>query len=333
MVNIPRSFYSSSLLLSGGTGPFGLAVLSHLDRFKARGEIYILSRKEEKVLKLINLFPNLNIRYIYYDFLKHSWYQIRLLPSCDFVLHMASVTAEESFNRIDPYEKYLVLQKGAAFLLDYCQTYKVKSVVFTSTGAIYGEYSGFNNIKETELLKVMIDDPERYSLIMGKLAAEFTVAYISKYTATKAKIARCFGICGPGIPTDLHYAIGNFAKQALEGNEIIVKSDGQAVRSFMDTRDLATWLVSLLSVDMPDLIYNVGSDEAVKIRDLAKMMVDISGSKGSYRIEGRINDRLSNPQVSYYVPSIAKARGDGLDLQYGLAESIKMYLSWLELRS
>ena len=84
---------------------------------------------------------------------------------------------------------------------------------------------------------------------------------------------------------------------------------------------------------MPNLIYNVGSDEAVKIRDLAQMMVDISGSKGSYRIEGRINDRLSNPQVSYYVPSIAKARGDGLDLHYDLAESIKMYLHWLKLRS
>ena len=136
MVNVPRSFYSSSLLLSGGTGPFGLAVLSHLDRYKASGEIYILSRKEEKVLKLIDLFPDLNIRYVYYDFLDHSCSQVRQLPSCDFVLHMASVTAEESFNRIDPYEKYSVLQKGAEFLLDYCRTYSVKSVVFTSTGAV-----------------------------------------------------------------------------------------------------------------------------------------------------------------------------------------------------
>ena len=115
------------------------------------------------------------------------------------------------------------------------------------------------------------------------------------------------------------YAIGNFIHDALTKDCIAVKGDGLAVRSYMDQEDLAIWLWRLLHDGKAGEAYNVGSDQAISIRDLAYLVRDILAPNKEVLIEGS-----SSYQRNRYVPSIQKARAQyQLGLKKGLKEAIQ----------
>lgn len=315
--------------MTGATGPFGKAILHYLNENIPGCSVVILTRSPEKAKSEFGHCRYLDIDYIELDFANVKGKEYLEIPGCEYVIHMASVTAAESYNSIDPFLKYRVLESGAELIASYCIHNKVKKALFTSSGAVYGEYSAMEEINESDSCKVMVDMPDKYALSIGKLAAEFTFSYLNKYTSTDSCICRCFGICGPGLPVDLHYALGNFVDSALKGKEIIIRSDGSSRRSFMDTRDLSRWILSLLTSETKYLIYNVGSNEAISIKDLAETVRKVTGSISQIEIRGEDCSRLSNPNVSSFVPSINRAMSEGLGLEYKLVESIRYYADWV----
>ena len=146
----------------------------------------------------------------------------------------------------------------------------------------------------------------------------------------ETKIARCFSFCGEGIPTDLHYAIGNFAAQAIEDKSIVIKGDGMAVRSYMDLDDLAIWLARALFFESNSDIYNFGSSEEISIFKLAQKIKLIANSKSEIMVLGKSNVTLSNPLRDYYVPDISKAQNDmKLSLKFNLDSTISKYIKYL----
>jgi nucleoside-diphosphate-sugar epimerase len=329
MVTVKDMLQQSRLLLTGATGPFGIAILSYINDIAPKCQITVITRDSQKAKEKLKGITKLIIDYIEIDFENCCEDAYKLIPRNDYVIHMASVTAEESFNDIDPISKYRVLDRGAQLITSYCMHYNAKKILFTSSGAVYGEQDQIGPIKETDRCYVDIEDPRVYALPLGKLSAEFAMSYIDKFTSTKACICRCFGFCGPGIPVDLHYAIGNFVQCALLGEDITIKSDGLSLRSYMDTRDLAHWIITLLFKETKYLIYNVGSDRSISIRRLAELAKEATSSSSRILVMNSDNSRLSNPRAMSYVPSIERARSEGLELVFHVEDSIANYAKWV----
>lgn len=57
---------------------------------------------------------------------------------------------------------------------------------------------------------------------------------------------------------NIHFAIGNFIKDAMENRDIIIKGDGRPLRSYLYTADLVIWLLTMLLKSENKSIYNVG---------------------------------------------------------------------------
>jgi dTDP-glucose 4,6-dehydratase len=199
-------------------------------------------------------------------------------------------------------------------------------MLFVSSGAVYGA-------QPAEITHI----PERYlggpdwlksqaAYGEGKRAAELMSMLYARQSGIECAIARCFAFVGPHLPLDQHFAIGNFIRDALDGSPIRIHGDGTPMRSYLYASDLAVWLWTLLFTAPSGEAYNVGSDEAVSIAELARTVVEVLGVDSEIRVE---QHAVPGAPVAQYVPSIAKAREQlGLGVHVGLRDAIRSTAEW-----
>ena len=134
-------------------------------------------------------------------------------------------------------------------------------------------------------------------------------------------VARCFAFVGPDLPLDVHFAIGNFIRDALTADAITVAGDGTPLRTYLYQSDLAQWLFTLLERGRSGEAYNVGSDEVISIADLAHLVRYILAPEKPVHIIGQ---PAPGSARNRYVPDIHKANQElGLSVSLSLAEAIR----------
>ena len=154
---------------------------------------------------------------------------------------------------------------------------------------------------------------------IAKRCAEHLCALYAQQHGLQTVVARCFAFVGRDLPLDVHFAIGNFIRDALARPRITVNGDGTPVRSYMDQRDLARWLEALLRRGRAGQAYNVGSDAALTIAELAHQVRDLLAPGKPVHIAAQ---DTGGPR-SRYVPCIAKAHAElGLDLRHTLRDAV-----------
>jgi dTDP-glucose 4,6-dehydratase len=156
----------------------------------------------------------------------------------------------------------------------------------------------------------------------GKRAAELSCA-IAAAGGLPVTVARCFAFVGPHMPFDRHFAIGNFIADAVQGRPIAVKSDGLSQRSYLYMTDLVAALLAVLLRGAPGRAYNVGSERAVSIGDLARLVDRIAGGKGVI-----LGGAPSDPG-DRYVPDTTRLRTElGVVPEIGLEAAIAKTAAW-----
>jgi len=125
---------------------------------------------------------------------------------------------------------------------------------------------------------------------------------------------------------NLHYAAGNFIRDGLRGGPISVSGDGTPYRSYLYASDLVIWLWQVLMRGKPATAYNVGSEEAVTIRELADRVAHSFDPPVDIKVQQEA-DPQKEPER--YVPSTERARTElGLRQHVTLEESIRKTIAW-----
>jgi UDP-glucuronate decarboxylase len=307
-----ESLNNKTILITGGTGFFGrwlLQILCYLIKEKKFNiHIYVLSRDPGKfiVTNTDCSFEQL-IHFISGDITSFKIPNIKL----DYLIHMATTAASETFHGEDQLQKLDLLYKGTRNTLEQAIRAGVKKVLFTSSGVVYGPS---NVVMFTEeMLQAPMTTMVSSALGEGKRLAEYLVNYYALKGGFQYSIARCFSFFGPFLPLDIHYAIGNFVHDALNKDEITVKGGGYELRSYLYIADAWVWLLKLLT-HADNEIYNVGSSNSISIGDLASLVRDTLAPEKQVRFLGLSHD-MGNFSRNSYIPDNTK-----ILMRHGLSE-------------
>jgi dTDP-glucose 4,6-dehydratase len=210
--------------------------------------------------------------------------------------------------------------EGTSRVLAFAKQTEAKRLLYISSGAVYGR--GVTEV--TQISETYAGTPS--ATMSAYDTAKKSAEELCLNSGVDSVIARCFAFVGPRLPLNAHFAIGNFIGDTMANRRIHIKGDGTPMRSYLYMSDLAAWLWTLLAQGTPQRIYNVGSDEAVSIAELAKLTSEILQPGLEVKIDG-IAPPGARPAT--YVPSIQRARSElGLHVSVGLSEAIAKTAAW-----
>jgi nucleoside-diphosphate-sugar epimerase len=245
-----------------------------------------------------------------------------------YIIHLASeaIQTDRKPSFFDHLQKSVLAANRLIALADRCKT---EAILFTSSGAVYGDYLSLHaapsSFKEniqtaTEVFneKAIYAETKRYiELLFSTASARYPF---------DIKIARCFSFLGPFLPLHSNYAVGNFIRDALAGNDILIKGNGRTQRSYLYAADLVVLLLQILLKGRPGIPYNVGSPDAVSMLELATKVRDLSGSKAKVCV---LNQDGGSGAADCYLPDLNHVRQDfSLSGTVALNDAISRTIAW-----
>lgn len=311
-----HQFINHDVLITGASGfvaswLIGVWIEAKL-RCGGKGRLKLTCRRPSEVL---NRFPELAGKT--QVLIEQS--DIRTLSLNDgfdstYVIH-AATSASASLNEGDPFEMIDVIVEGTRNLMQVLSKSNVRRIVNLSSGAVYGKncptHEGFH---ESSMNGPDISDPLN-AYHEAKRLAELIVSIGARKLGFSHVSLRLFTFLAPYLPLDTHFAAGNFLRQALRGEDIIVKSGGGSVRSYQYGSDLAKFVICSLTRTLHHPVYNVGSSTPITIGELANKIQKTINPLGKVIIQG--TDDLQN--FSVYVPDTSR-----IEAQFGISNSVSL---------
>lgn len=312
------------VFVTGGTGFFGCWLLESLiwanDRLGLNARAVVLTRDPDSFRRRASHLAS----HCAVD-LEVGDVRTFRFPAGGFshIIHAATESSSD-LNAEDPLLMLDTIVQGTRRVLDFAQSCGARRLLLTSSGAVYGRQPvGMTHIPEGHLSGPDPVSPQS-SYAEGKRVAELLGTIYGEKHGIQVKIARCFAFVGPYLPLDSHFALGNFIRDGLEGRTISVKGDGTPYRSYLYASDLTTWLWTILFRGSPSIPYNVGSEDALTIAELARLVAGMFGQEVIVAETPSIR-----PKPDRYIPSTERARRDlDLEVRVGLSEAIARTVEW-----
>jgi UDP-glucose 4-epimerase len=247
-----------------------------------------------------------------------------LVQGQDYVFNLAGQTSHLDSMR-DPYTDLEINCRAQLAILEACRKHNsTVKIVYASTRQIYGK-PDYLPVDERHLLH-----PTDVNGI-NKMAGEwYHILYNNVYNI-RAVSLRLTNTYGPRmrVKDARQTFLGIWIKRLIDGQPIDVFGDGLQVRDFNYVDDVVDAMLLCATTDEANgQIFNLGSDEVINLRDLAALLVELSG-QGEYRIVPFPPDRKAIDIGDYY-SDYGHIRGKlgwapKVDLRQGLARTLEFY--------
>jgi UDP-glucose 4-epimerase len=156
-------------------------------------------------------------------------------------------------------------------------------VVIASSSEVYGP-QGRIALHEDLPLVISPGAPPRWNYAISKLADEAFGISFARQHGIPVAVVRLFNTVGPRQTGRYGMVVPRFVRQAESGEDLTIFGDGQQTRAFIDVRDTVMFLDQLAAnATTEGIISNVGHDAEITIEDLAKRVIERSGSRSKLR--------------------------------------------------
>ncbi len=218
-----------------------------------------------------------------------------LVQGKDFLFNLAGQTSHLD-SMTDPRNDLDINAAAQLSILEACRKHNPAiKVVFASTRQLYGK---------PEYLPVDEKHPVRPVDVNGinKLAGEWYHLLYNNVYGVKAAALRLTNTYGPGmrVKDARQTFLGIWIRQLIEGKSIKVFGDGLQLRDFNYVDDVVDcMLAAALDPNAYGNVFNLGSEERINLKDLAGIMVELSGG-GTFEIVPFPPDRKAIDIGDYY---------------------------------
>ena len=240
-----------------------------------------------------------------------------LLQEIDCVFHLAArVSVPESV--LYPREYNAANVGGTVSLMEAMRDVGVRRVVFISSGTVYGD-QGQQPLKETTA-----PNP-RSPYAVSKLAAEYYVRTLGDLWGIETVILRVFNAYGPGqhMPPSHAPVVPHYLRQAMRGGTLVMHGDGAQTRDYVYVDDVVSAMISAATAPgINHQIINIGSGMETSIRDLVRLIMEVTGMT---------LEAISNPKND---PGVSRMQADidlaheklGYQPRFSLEEGLRLTL-------
>jgi nucleoside-diphosphate-sugar epimerase len=256
-----------------------------------------------------------------------------------YIVHAASV-ASPTYYRKYPIQTMDANVNGLRNLLEYAlrqhvKNRRVEGFLFFSSSEIYGDPSAENiPTPETYHGNVSCTGP-RACYDESKRYGETLCVNFAQQHGIPVKSARPFNNYGPGLKITDKRVIPDFARDVLEGRDIVMLSDGSPTRTFCYVADAIVGYYKILVKGRSGEAYNIGVEEPeISIAGMAEKIADIArrlfGYSGKVVRQTSIDEKYLIDNPNRRCPVIQKARTElgytpGVSLDEGLKRSLLWY--------
>ena len=272
-------------MVTGGCGFIG----HHLVRRLLEGGVAVTVLDDLSTGRLENLPDHPNLEWIEGSVLDRETVE-RAVDGADLIFHLASMVGMRRVDE-DPEGAYQVSAQGTQILLDASAS---TPLVAFSSSSVYGlETQG--RVTEDDALnddRALAYDGGRRGYASGKWAMENLVLAVRD--ERPILVLRPFNVIGEGQSGSYGMVVPRFLAQALAGLPLSVYGDGRQERCFSCVHGFVDRVLRLVELPAawraPTNILNIGSDEPTTISDLARIVIEETGS--SSRIEVVAYDKV-----------------------------------------
>jgi nucleoside-diphosphate-sugar epimerase len=328
-----HAFSGMNVLVTGAAGFLGqnfISYFAHLNGSKLlQSPVRVIALDNFLTGKQTSLAPFISehLNLISHDITKPFNTPVKV----DFIIHAASI-ASPVFYRRYPIETMDANIIGLRNLLDYAISNPVESFLFFSSSEVYGDpvaseiptsedYNG--NVSFTGP-RACYDESKRFG--------ETLCINFWRIHKVPVKIVRPFNNYGPGLNLNDRRVLPDFFRDVINGQDIVLLSDGKATRTFCYISDALEGYLRVLLSKHNGEAFNIGTETPeISIHDVATEVIRISGKRLKVIHQKDKDEQYLTDNPQRRCPSIAKARtcldyNPSVTLNEGLTRSYRYYL-------
>ncbi len=231
----------------------------------------------------------------------------KLVSESDYVVHLAAALGV--LNIVNkPLESLKTNLQGSEIVLEACDKYR-KPVLIASTSEIYGKNDKVPLNEEDDRI---IGHPlkSRWSYSEAKAVDESLAYFYYLENKLPIRIVRFFNTVGPRQVGHYGMVVPRFVSAALKNEPLSVYGSGDQIRCFCHVDDAVRALLLVMDSDKAiGEVFNVGNDQQISIMELAKKVIELTGSISSVE---KIAYEMAYPEgfedMQRRVPDISKIK-------------------------
>ena len=318
-----NKFKEKTILITGATGLIGTILV---DMFIFLTENYDLGIK----LILISRHEKQSS----YDFISYISHDIskplELNISVDYIIHAASNTHPLQYSKF-PIETIETNVLGTFNLLQLAERNKSCRFILLSSVEIYGNDLNESNegFKENDFGYLNCNDSRSCYNESKRLSETICASYYSekKIDYVICRLCRSYG---PTLKNDDTKALSQFIHNAIYGNNIILKSEGNQLYSYIYSADAASAIIFLLLNGKTAEAYNIADKKSnITLKELAAYIAECAGTKVVFDIPSK-KEQMGYSKAQRAILDAKKINELGWSAHYDLQNGINRTINLLK---